>query len=120
VVFLNGNLLIPLLDRSTPALDAVVTNPPYISDEELEELEPEVVGHEPRLALAGGKGGLGVIAELVPQAARALRPDGLLLMEVGSGQEARVVELVRDSGMAVVRVAPDLAGIPRVVVARKQ
>jgi release factor glutamine methyltransferase len=120
VEFLNGNLLAPLIDGSQPALDAVVTNPPYISDEELDALEPEVVGHEPRLALAGGKEGLGVIAELVPQVTQALRPGGLLFMEVGCGQETRAGELVRDAGMAIVRVAPDLAGIPRVVVARKQ
>jgi release factor glutamine methyltransferase len=120
IELMNGNLLAPLLDRSTPALDAVVTNPPYISDEELEKLAPEVIGHEPRVALAGGKEGLGVIAELLPQVAKALRPEGLLFMEIGCGQEARAGELVRDSGMAVVRVAPDLAGIPRVVVARKQ
>ena len=120
VELLNGNLLAPLLDHSTPELDAVVTNPPYISDQELKELAPEVAGHEPRLALDGGKEGLGVITELLPQVVQALRHEGLLFMEIGCGQESRGSELVRASGMALVRVVPDLAGIPRVIVAQKQ
>ena len=115
--FLVGNLLEPLLD-DPGTLDVVASNPPYVSDSDLEGLEPEVGEHEPRLALAGGQDGLAIIGRLLPQAQRVLRPGAALVLEIGQGQDARVSELVVEAGLDLVRVVPDLAGIPRVVVAR--
>jgi release factor glutamine methyltransferase len=119
VELLLGDLLGPLLGRS-PELDAVVSNPPYVVDAEIDGLAPEVSEHEPRAALAGGGGdGLGIVSRLVRQAGSVLKEGGLLLMEIGQGQDRRVGELARGSGLELLRIAPDLAGIPRVVVARK-
>lgn len=117
LTFLVGDLLEPLLDRPR-RLDVVVSNPPYISESDLARLAPEVAEHEPRVALAGGEDGLSVIGRLLPQAERVLSPGGALVMEIGQGQDARVSQLVVDAGLELVRIAPDLAGIPRVVVAR--
>lgn len=117
ISFLVGDLLSPLFE-APGELDAVVSNPPYIPDSEIETLAPEVSEHEPRLALAGGPDGLAVIARLVPQCARALASGGVMVMEIGQGQEAPVSGLVAEAGLELLRVAPDLAGIPRVVVAR--
>ena len=116
VEFVESNLLEPVADAD---LDAVVSNPPYIPDEELAGLEPEVTEHEPRDALSGGADGLDVIRRLVPQAHRALRPGGVLVMEIGHGQSQAVETLVREAAMKQERVVADLAGIPRVVIARK-
>jgi release factor glutamine methyltransferase len=116
VEFVESDLLDSVADAE---LDAVVSNPPYIPDDELAGLEPEVMEHEPRDALAGGADGLSVIRRLVPQAHRALKPGGVLVMEIGHGQSDAVEALVRRAEMKFERIVADLAGIPRVLVARK-
>ena len=116
IEFIEGDLLVPLQTRN---VDAIVSNPPYIPDEELETLEPEVSEHEPRQALSGGKDGLSVIERLLPEADKALRRGGFFFMEIGHDQDERVRELVKKSGLEYVRTVPDLAGIPRIVVSKK-
>ena len=114
-----GDLLAPLLERGS-RVDAVVSNPPYVVDAEIESLAPEVSEHEPRTALAGGgDDGLSIVSRLLVQANEALKQGGLLFMEIGRGQDRRVAELTSDSSLELLRIVPDLAGIPRVVVARK-
>jgi release factor glutamine methyltransferase len=117
IEFLEGDLLAPL---QTGDVDAIVSNPPYIPDNELETLEPEVSEHEPRQALSGGTDGLSVIERLLPAADKALRRGGLFLMEIGHDQNDRVREIVESTGLDYLRTAADLAGIPRIIVARKR
>jgi len=116
IEFLEGDLLTPL---QTGDVDAIVSNPPYVPDHELETLEPEVSGHEPRQALSGGKDGLSVIERLVPAASNTLRRGGFFFMEIGHDQNERVRELVKKAGLEHLRTVFDLAGIPRIVVAKK-
>jgi release factor glutamine methyltransferase len=94
-------------------VDAVVSNPPYVEDGA--RLAPEIVRHEPALALRAGPGGLDVLARLVPAA--AARGAALLAVEHGMGQAAAVEALARESGFARTERRPDLAEIDRVVVA---
>lgn len=115
IEFLEGDLLEPLTVEN---VDAVVVNPPYIPEAELKTLEPEVSEHEPRDALVGGRDGLAVIERLLPAAHRALRRGGFLFMEIGHDQDERVRELVAGAGLSHVRTTRDLAGIPRIIVAR--
>jgi release factor glutamine methyltransferase len=110
VDFREGDLLAPLDDAP---LDAVVSNPPYVSDRA--ERQPEL-GHEPDAALYAGPDGLDVIRRLVPAAA-ARAP--FVALEVGAGQAAAVGELLRDAGMGEIEVRRDLAGVERVVVGRR-
>lgn len=120
IEFLEGDLAAPLAQLAG-TLDAVVSNPPYVPSAEIERLEPEVRDHEPRLALDGGEDGLAVIARLIAQAPRPLRPGGWLLLEVGAGQAGAVAELLRDAGAwDPAQTVRDLAGIERVVAARKR
>jgi release factor glutamine methyltransferase len=118
ITFLHGNLLDPLRERGE-RLDLVVSNPPYVIDADFEGLAPEVKEYEPRLALAGGADGLSAITRLVESVGAVLVEGGVLVMEIGQGQDRKVTERVRAAGLELVRIAPDLAGIPRVVVARK-
>ena len=67
--------------------DLIVSNPPYVAEEELARLPPEY-RHEPRLALAGGPEGLDVVLALLRQAPAHLEPEGLLVVEVGAAREA--------------------------------
>jgi release factor glutamine methyltransferase len=118
ILFLQGDLLEPILGRGE-TLDLVVSNPPYVVDAEIEELAPEVREHEPRMALAGGVDGLAAITRLLAAAGAALGDGGSLVMEIGKGQDREVAKRVNSAGLELLRIVPDLAGIPRVVVARK-
>jgi release factor glutamine methyltransferase len=98
--------------------DLVASNPPYVADADLEGLEPEVARFEPRLALAAGPDGLGVLRRLAGAAADALAPGGWLVCECGAGQAGDVAALMAAAGAVETAVAPDLAGIDRVVSGR--
>ena len=98
---------------------AVVSNPPYIPEDEWRALEPEVRDHEPKGALVPGPTGLEAYAAIVPLAAASLVPGGLLALELGWTSEPGVREMAERAGLFDVRVLPDLAGIPRVLLARR-
>jgi release factor glutamine methyltransferase len=109
-----------LLEAAGGPFDAVVSNPPYVPAGDIAGLQPEVRDHEPRAALAGGEDGLDLIRRLVPEAAAALRPRGWLLFEFGFGQERGVRDVIAaEPRLGLVEVRADLAGIPRVLVARR-
>jgi release factor glutamine methyltransferase len=97
------------------SFDLVVSNPPYIRGRDRASLQPEVRDHEPALALFGGEDGLATYRRLIPEAARLLRPGGWLMMELGDAAEVREL-CAHWTGVEIVN---DLAGIPRVLIARK-
>lgn len=94
-------------------LDAVVSNPPYVPDNVIASLEPEVNEYEPRLALAGGSDGLDVVRRIVAGSPGRLRPGGLLVIEIGVGQYADVESMFDPKSWTEAAVIPDLQGIPR-------
>lgn len=99
--------------------EAVVCNPPYIPSAEIGLLDAEVRDFEPRRALDGGPDGLDFYRRLAVSAGSVLAPDGELLLEVGDGQASEVSGILEESGdFTTVGVRPDLAGTPRVVLAR--
>jgi release factor glutamine methyltransferase len=95
--------------------DVVLANPPYIKTADLAGLEPEVA-YEPVLALDGGPDGLSAYRALVPALTRLLSPCGRAFLEIGAGQSDDVGAVLARCGIIVNKVAPDLAGIPRVLV----
>jgi release factor glutamine methyltransferase len=118
VRFHQGDLFAGL----TPAADydLIVANPPYVREAEYAELAPEITRHEPKQAFVAGSDGLSVIARICAAAADYLKPGGALLMEVGRGQAAEVIELLRrDARFGDFAAHRDLAGIERVVAARR-
>ena len=120
VEFLQGNLLEPLVNKNLEGtFDAIVTNPPYLTDSDMKSLEPEVRGYEPRLALEAGADGLSVVRRLLPQAEVFLKRGGRFILEVGINMENPVRELIDASGLSWKKTVPDLQGIPRVMVAEK-
>jgi release factor glutamine methyltransferase len=122
VTFLTGNLLDPIqLLGLQGHLDAIVSNPPYISDANLATLQPEIRLFEPRLALDGGNDGLVFHRRLVREAANFLKSDGLLAIEVGQGQARHVSGLAQDGeNYYNVQTFLDMASIERVISARKK
>jgi len=107
VEFVVGDLL-----AGVGEVDAVLSNPPYVAETARTKLAPEILHHEPEVALFAGDDGLDVIRRLVPAAADA----ALLAIEVGAGQAPVVAELMTRSGFSTVAARRDLAGIERVVV----
>jgi len=107
-----------LLAELSGRVDLVVSNPPYIPAGA--ELEPEVADHDPHAALFGGPDGLAVIAGLVPNIARLLRPGGAVGIEHDDSNGAGVAALLRAHGFIEVAEHTDLAGKPRFVVARRR
>jgi len=97
--------------------DAMVANLPYVAEADLRALAPEISRHEPPEALRAGHDGLELIARLVRELATAAVPWAAL--EVGLGQSDRVRRLLAGAGYGFTEARPDLAGIPRVVIARR-
>ncbi|WP_417119189.1 peptide chain release factor N(5)-glutamine methyltransferase [Olsenella phocaeensis] len=98
--------------------DVLVSNPPYIPSAVVPTLPEEVVGYEPGLALDGGEDGLDVLRRILELAPRALRPGGLLCVELFEDNVATAAELCRSQGgWASVEVREDLTHRPRFLVA---
>ena len=114
VTVVEGDLLDPLPKELRGWVDLVVSNPPYVTDEELQDL-PAEVRTEPRLALVGGTQ---LYERLADQALRWLRDGGVLAVEIGGSPGADVAKVLEGSYMDV-RTLPDLAGRDRIVVARR-
>ncbi len=94
VTFYEGDLLAPLIEHSI-RLDLIMANLPYIASDELASLA--VSRHEPRLALDGGADGLDPIRRLLAQIPGAINPGALVLLEIGAGQGAAALALVRET-----------------------
>lgn len=115
---LPGSLMRPLHPALGGGVDVVVSNPPYVAEEEWEELEPEVRRFEPKEAVVGGETGLEIILELLEQVRMWLAAGGWLVIEIAETQAERVSRLLGILGYRDVTVTKDLAGRDRVVEAR--
>lgn len=117
VRLVRGDLLNPLRDE---VYDAILSNPPYIAENEWPHLPPDVREYEPRQALIGGRDGLDLIRRLVEDAMARLSHGGFLAIEIGAGQAEAVLAMAQACGYAQSRVVKDLAGIDRVVIMAKE
>jgi release factor glutamine methyltransferase len=97
--------------------EVLISNPPYIPTIDRDALHPQVRDHEPSTALFAGPDGLDIYRRLVPQAFDALKPNGLLALEIGHGQRDAIAALL--ANWHSVRFVDDLQHIPRVALARK-
>lgn len=111
------------LSRKSPVFHLVVSNPPYVSVRELEDLQREVRDYEPHLALEAGADGLSIIRRLLVEAGAHLKTGGHFLFEIGYDQREAVESLIKPmvSGGAwrLLDIYSDLQGIPRTVALRK-
>ncbi len=117
--FLHGDLLRPV-PSSPGSFDLIVSNPPYVAQDDAATLAREVREHEPHTALFGGPSGVEMYARLVQEAGELLRSGGVLVLELGydSAQHVRAI-LVAQRHWVNVSVTNDLAGIPRVLSAER-
>lgn len=96
-----------------PALDLIVTNPPYLTAEDMGRLQTEV-GFEPETALYGGEDGLDYYRRMIPLWGARLKPGGMLAAEIGMGQEKDVMRIFEESGI-IPQYKKDMCGIIRVI-----
>ncbi len=108
--------LIPPLDQ----FDLIACNPPYVSAAEYEKLDKNVKDYEPRIALYAGEGGLDVYRRIAEKVGPFLKPDGVLLLEIGYTQGPAVRELLEQTGVfARIEVEKDFEKHDRLVVAKR-
>lgn len=112
VNFYQGDLFAALPGGAS--YDLIVSNPPYIPAGEITSLQREVAGYEPANALDGGEDGLHFYRQIATQAPKYLRAGGMLLMEMGRGQEEAIEALLRESFYEIT-ILPDLRGIHRMI-----
>jgi release factor glutamine methyltransferase len=95
--------------------DLIVSNPPYIPNQDIANLLDEVKKHDPSLALDGGNDGLDAYKKIIPIINSHLNRDGISLLEIGISQEKDVTRIAANAGLTPSRIHSDLGGIPRVV-----
>jgi release factor glutamine methyltransferase len=104
-------------DLGNQAVDTIVSNPPYLTTEELKTLQPEVA-FEPRLALYGAEDGLYFYRKIISRVHEILKPGGLVFFEVGLGQAKFVSQILERKGYQNISITRDHVGIERIVGAR--
>ena len=117
VEVVEGDVLQPDL-LAGRCFDLILSNPPYINDSEMAQLQPEVC-HEPEMALWGGSDGLTFYAALPGICHPLLRPGGWLAFEIGYTQQQAVEELLAAAGYRNICCQKDLSGLPRVVMGQR-
>ncbi|MEM6904780.1 MAG: peptide chain release factor N(5)-glutamine methyltransferase [Pseudomonadota bacterium] len=105
------------LDGVTGAFDLIVSNPPYLTADELAAAPPELA-HEPAGALSPGGDGLDAYRKIAAGAPSHLAPNGRLMVEIGASQGPKVCEIFENAGLSDITILPDLDGRDRVVTAR--
>jgi release factor glutamine methyltransferase len=115
--FLEGDLLAPVAGEP---FDLIVSNPPYVPEGDRATLAVEVRNYEPAQALFAGGDGLAIYRRLIPESSKALAPGGILLLEIGFGQQQAMEALLKKEGFAEIEFFADLQGIPRVAMAQRR
>lgn len=125
----NGALLAPRVEwvrsdfgreLATAGFDLIVSNPPYLTEAEYQNLDPAVKQWEPRLALASGADGLEATRRVLQESSRLLTSSGTLVMELDCTRSELVAELARATGFTGVSLWDDLFGRPRYLTARRE
>ena len=112
ITFLEGDGSTPLLDLDP--FDVVCSNPPYIPDDEMSQLAPNVVDWEPTSALSGGKNGLDLISTIISNAPKILKPRGLLIIELASSTRDEALELaITEEDLVDAKIIRDAFGDDR-------
>ena len=105
-------------DAVTGRFDLILSNPPYISDAEMRDLAPEVLGYDPHIALTPGGDGLDPYRIIARHAPDVLTPYGAVIVEIGHAQAADVTRIFASAGFSELRVHTDFEQKDRVITAK--
>ncbi len=111
----SGNALELPPQEYLGVFDVMVCNPPYITEQEMHELDSSVADYEPHLALYGGTDGLDFYRAIIYGWAQVLRPDGVLFFECGWKQGEEVAKICMEAGWRNTQIETDYAGVPRII-----
>ena len=103
---------------SIGSFDVIVSNPPYIASNEILTLDHSVRDYEPLDALDGGDDGLDFYRAIIKYWTITLRPNGMMMFEVGEGQADTVKKMLLDAGYVKVNTVQDTLGVQRVVIGK--
>ena len=103
---------------SIGSFDVIASNPPYIASEEILTLDSSVRDHEPLGALDGGADGLDFYRAIIKYWTITLRPNGMMMFEVGEGQADAVKKMLLGAGYVAVQTVKDTLGVERVVIGK--
>ena len=98
--------------------DMIISNPPYITAREMQELPASVKDYEPHLALYGGEDGLDFYRSIADKYRAALKPGGYLCFEFGMGQGDAVCEILEQNGFVILERTKDFNEVERAVLAQ--
>ncbi|MEP6787422.1 MAG: peptide chain release factor N(5)-glutamine methyltransferase [Acidobacteriota bacterium] len=107
-----------IFDEAGQTFDLIVSNPPYIPDNKIDQLQPEVGRFDPHTALFGGPDGLAITRRIIAGAPQFLKPKGSILIEIDFDQSAAVKELFDPQIWKDVEFLEDLQGFQRIAKAR--
>ncbi len=108
-----------LFENIEESFDVIISNPPYVTKNEYDELESEVKNFEPKLALVAGDDGLDIYKRLIPAAYDHLNDNGIISLEIGCNQAAAVSDLLKENNFRDIKVNKDLPGKDRNIIAIK-
>ncbi|MGV8145828.1 MAG: peptide chain release factor N(5)-glutamine methyltransferase [Alkaliphilus sp.] len=121
IEFLLGDIFAPITNKDEESFfDIIVSNPPYISNGDIETLIPQVKDYEPLIALVGGEDGLDFYRNIIAKSPNFLKDKGWLVLEIGYDQGCKVSELMEERGFKKIVVKKDLAGHNRLVIGEWQ
>ncbi len=106
-------------DKIGDNFQLIISNPPYIPDSDIAALETEVKDYDPYLALSGGQDGLNSYRKIAELAPLLLAKHGYIVLEIGIGQAKNVKNIFMENGFEHIKTVPDLAGIDRCLIFRK-
>lgn len=117
--FFHGDLY-EAIPKGTEPFDIIVSNPPYIKENDMDVLMPEVRLYEPKRALFGGEDGLVFYRRIIQGAKDHLKAGGSIFLEIGYDEGADVSNLLSDAGFFDIRIIKDLSALDRVACAKKR
>ena len=106
------------IDKKEMPFDLIICNPPYIPDDDITRLEPDVSKYDPYVALSGGSDGLDAYRKLIPKMSDSLTLDGMIAIEVGMNQALDVAGFGEAGALELEEICKDIAGLDRVLVFR--
>ena len=120
IKFIKSNLFSSLDKKAyCEYFDIIVSNPPYIKEEDIQSLDRDVKDYEPREALSGGKDGLDFYRKITKEAREYLKKDGLLVYEIGYDQAKMVEGILSKDGYKDIKAINDLENRNRLIKANK-
>jgi release factor glutamine methyltransferase len=121
ITLLSGDLFAPLIPQlDTNKFDLIVSNPPYVSSAEYENLDKNVKDYEPRIALFAGVDGLDIYRRIIERVDDFLKPDAALIMEIGYAQGPAIKEMLEKAGIfSEIKIEKDFSNNDRIVTAKK-